>query len=181
MYAMSSPPPRVRAHDPRTPHTFQLRDDLCRAFALRARELECSVDWLVAEAMKRLLAETGTGLPAPPRTAPLPPVRGPHAPPPPPPPPVRARIALHAGAQRAIVDRDRFVIGRSAKQAHFIVADPNVSRQHAIVERTPQGWIVVDMASTNGVLLNGARVTRAALRPGDVLEIGPARIAVERA
>lgn len=173
MYAMSSPPPRVRPHEPRTPHTFQLRDDLCRAFEARARALECSVDWLVAEAMKRLLAETGTGLPArpPPPAPPLPP----------PLPPVRTRIALHAGTRRAIVDRDRFVIGRSAKQAHFVVADPNVSRQHAILERTPQGWIVVDMASTNGVILNGARVTRAALRPGDVLEIGPTRIAVERA
>jgi pSer/pThr/pTyr-binding forkhead associated (FHA) protein len=59
--------------------------------------------------------------------------------------------------------------------------DPNVSRQQAMVERTPGGWVIVDMASTNGIVVNGVRVTRAPLRAGDVLEIGPFTIAVERA
>ena len=45
----------------------------------------------------------------------------------------------------------------------------------------PGGWVIVDMASTNGILVNGVRVTRASLRAGDVLEIGPFTIAVERA
>ncbi len=82
---------------------------------------------------------------------------------------------------RVVVDRDRFVIGRSAREAHFVVRDPNVSRQHAILERAPGGWLVVDMASTNGVVLNGAFVTRAPLRPGDVIVIGPISLTVERA
>ena len=50
-----------------------------------------------------------------------------------------------------------------------------------MVERAPEGWIIVDMASTNGVHLNGVRVTRALIRAGDVIEIGPFAIAVERA
>jgi pSer/pThr/pTyr-binding forkhead associated (FHA) protein len=41
--------------------------------------------------------------------------------------------------------------------------------------------VVVDMASTNGIHLNGVRVTRAPIRAGDVLVIGPFTIAVERA
>lgn len=50
-----------------------------------------------------------------------------------------------------------------------------------MIERGPDGWMVVDMASTNGVQLNGARVTRAPIRIGDVIGIGPFTIRVERA
>jgi len=199
--------------DGRRPRTFLCREDLYRAFESRATELECSVDWLLGEAMKRLLADAGLKLPprvgvappplpvlpSPPVTRRLPPtMMGPPLVPPPPPPPSRARkptgsfvgetaalaepIALRLGDVRVVVNRDRFVIGRSAKDAAFPIRDPNVSRQHALVERGPGGaWTVVDMASTNGVLLNRARVTRAAIRPGDVIEIGPFAIFVERA
>lgn len=185
----------------RRPRSFLCREDLYRAFEARADELQCSVDWLLAEAMKRLLNDAGLKVP-PPITHRLPPaMMGPPllpVPPPPPPPPSRARkptgsfvgekaalaerIALRLGDVRVVVDRDRFVIGRSAKDAAFPIRDPNVSRQHAIIERGPGGtWTVVDMASTNGVLLNRSRVTRAAIRPGDVIEIGPFAIVVERA
>jgi pSer/pThr/pTyr-binding forkhead associated (FHA) protein len=90
-------------------------------------------------------------------------------------------IALRVGDVRAFVDRDRFVLGRSAKDAHFPLRDAGVSRQHAIVERAGAEWVIVDMASTNGVHVNGVRVTRAAIRAGDVVEIGPFAIAVEPA
>lgn len=205
--------------DGRRPRTFLCREDLYRAFEARAGALECSVDWLLGEAMKRLLKDARLELPPrvvapslppplaetrlPPVTRRLPPMMTgppllPVPPPPPPPPPSRARkptgsfvgekaalaerIALRLGDLRVVVDRDRFVIGRSAKDAAFPIRDPNVSRQHAIIERGPGGtWTVVDMASTNGVLLNRARVTRATIRPGDVIEIGPFAIVVERA
>ena len=187
----------------RRPRTFVCRDDLYDAFERRAHDLECSVDWLLAEAMKRLLAHEG--LKVAPIAAPLlpPPSKKPvFARPPlvapvlaPPPPPSRKPtgsfvgqkaavgevLALRLSDQRVVVDRDRFVLGRSARDAHFALRDGNVSRQHAIIERAPGGWVIVDMASTNGILVNGTRVTRAPLRPGDVLEIGPFTLAVERA
>ena len=183
--------------------SFVCRDDLYEAFARRAHELECSVDWLVGEAMKRLLADgalkalkalKASNAPPPPQP-PSPPSRRPPLVPPPPPPRSRRatgsfvgektavgdRLALRLGDQRVVVDRDRFVLGRSARDAHFPLRDGGVSRQHAIVERVPGGWVVVDMASTNGIHVNGVRVTRAPLRAGDVLDIGPFTIAVERA
>jgi hypothetical protein len=192
--------------------TFLCRDDLYRAFEGRARELECSVDWLLGEAMKRLLADATLAKIAPPRP-PTPSVGPPPLPPPPalrslrplgpplvppPPPPPRSRkatgsfvgekaggerIALRVGDLRVVVDRDRFVIGRSARDAQLPLRDGGVSRQHAMIERVPgeSRWAVVDMASTNGVEVNGVRVTRAALRPGDTITIGGFRIAVERA
>jgi hypothetical protein len=172
----------------RDARSFVVRDDLYDAFARRAAELECSVDWLVGEAMKRLLADENLKpkkpllLTKPPPLAPPPPPSrrptgsfvGPKA-------AVGEKIALRLGEQRVVVDRDRVVLGRSARDAHLALRDGNVSRQHAILERAPGGWVVVDMASTNGILVNGTRVTRAPLRAGDVLEIGPFTIAVERA
>lgn len=72
------------------------------------------------------------------------------------------------------------VIGRSPKEAQLVLRDPGVSRQHAMVEHNPKtgGLVIVDMASTNGVILNGQRVTRSPLRPGDRIEIGPFTIDV---
>ena len=196
----------------RQARTFLCRDDLYAAFERRAHELECSVDWLLGEAMKRLLADAALS-PAPkPRTQPpplppepisakrmpLPPgMHGAPLVPPPRPPPPRARrasgsfvgektavvhtIELRLGERRVIVDKERFVIGRSARDADLPLRDPNVSRQHAMIERLPGGFVIVDMASTNGVLVNGVRVTRAPIRGGDRLEIGPFTIAVEPA
>jgi pSer/pThr/pTyr-binding forkhead associated (FHA) protein len=175
----------------RRPRTFLCRDELYDAFEARARELQCSVDWLLGEAMKRLLAD---GSLAPPPRRPPPPVRSapPLGPPPlprrptgsfvgPKPQPSPTAIALRLGETRVVVDRARFVIGRSARDAQLPIRDGNVSRQHALVERSPTGYAIVDMASTNGVLLNGTRVLRAELRPGDVIGIGPFAIHVERA
>lgn len=175
----------------RRTRSFQCRDDLYAAFERRARELECSIDWLMGDAMKRLLADAAL------KVAPPPLPRLPLPPPPPVPPPPRSRratgtfvgekaaigeaIALRLGPERVVVDRDRFVLGRSARDAHFPLRDGGVSRQHAIVERAPGGWVIVDMASTNGIHVNGVRVTRAPVRAGDVIEIGPFTIAVERA
>jgi len=199
----SRTPGNAEGNAGRSARTFVLRDDLYDAFERRARDLECSVDWLVGEAMKRLLAAEGLEV-APLAPPPLPPpsVKPRLTRPPvfapvlaPPPPPSRKPtgsfvgqkanvgevLALRLGDQRVVVDRDRFVLGRSARDAHFALRDGNVSRQHAIIERAPGGWMVVDMASTNGILVNGTRVTRAPLRPGDVLEIGPFTLAVERA
>ena len=177
----------------RRAHNFVCRDDLYEAFTHRANELECSVDWLLGEAMKRLLADGA--LKSPPRSLPPPlPPRPLLVPPPPPPRPRRATgsfvgektavgdaLVLRLGDERVVVDRDRFVLGRSARDAHFPLRDGGVSRQHAIVERVPGGWVIVDMASTNGIHVNGVRVTRAPIRAGDVLDIGPFTIAVERA
>lgn len=199
----SRTPENTEGSSGRSARTFALRDDLYDAFERRARDLECSVDWLVGEAMKRLLAAEGLKVPPlapPPLPSPSlkprltrPPVLAPVLAPPPPPSRkptgsfvgqkanVGEVLALRLGDQRVVVDRDRFVLGRSARDAHFALRDGNVSRQHAIIERAPGGWMVVDMASTNGILVNGTRVTRAELRPGDVLEIGPFTLAVERA
>ncbi len=61
------------------------------------------------------------------------------------------------------------------------LADPSVSRHHAVVERGPRGWSIRDLDSTNGTLHNGSRVHQAPLESGDRLTIGAFEVDAEDA
>lgn len=70
------------------------------------------------------------------------------------------------------LDRSPLQIGRTP-DADIQLDHQSVSRRHAQLTRTRDGWRVADAGSTNGVLLNGERITAAQLRPGDVIDIRP--------
>jgi sigma-54 dependent transcriptional regulator, acetoin dehydrogenase operon transcriptional activator AcoR len=50
--------------------------------------------------------------------------------------------------------------------------DGRISSAHAQLRRVPGRWLVEDLGSTNGTLVNGASVRTAALDDGDLIEIG---------
>jgi len=261
--------------------TFQCRDVLWETFEQMARELECSVDYLINEAMKQYARQRSYGgatrtpypgalrsgdsqpqgferssgfgpppgapapLPPPARSggggAPLPPpgrIPPPPggrssvplpAPPPPrgalpvPPPPGRppptggslrpvprgasmpaaptrsvppplprggspvpagpstngfpspapevAALTLVYLGERYSITKDRFVIGRGKQSSDLTLKDPNVSRQHAMIEFQNGVYFMVDMGSTNGVEYNGQRIARKQIGEGDVFRI----------
>ncbi len=255
--------------------SFQCRDVLWETFEQMARELECSVDYLINEAMKQYARQRSYGgasrtpppvqgggplvpssgfpsnLPPPPVGAPQgmgpmrgggpmpipssrlppPPVRSnnsPSSPPmrmapaatpapapqrppgqsgrntsPPPsrvPPPMQrqqttsampagmaqmptsngysAPVATQGGMLSVIyqgeklpVTKDRFVIGRGKQSSDLTLKDPNVSRQHAMVEFQNGVYYMVDMGSTNGVEFNGQRIARKQIGEGDAFRI----------
>lgn len=63
-------------------------------------------------------------------------------------------------------------IGRVAT-ADLPLSDPGVSRKHARLSPQDGGWVVEDLGSANGTLVNGWRVQDATrLREGDVIGIG---------
>jgi pSer/pThr/pTyr-binding forkhead associated (FHA) protein len=62
-------------------------------------------------------------------------------------------------------------IGR-APRADFIVDAALVSRVHCQLSAGAAELEVVDLDSTNGTYVNGARVKRATLRNGDTLAVG---------
>lgn len=70
------------------------------------------------------------------------------------------------------------VIGRLPECA-VVLSDTNVSRHHAQVAIDDGEVVVTDLGSTNGTFVNGRRVSRAAVRPGDELMIGTSRLRVE--
>lgn len=59
-----------------------------------------------------------------------------------------------------------------------VLNDPKASRRHAVVEDAPDGMIVRDTGSANGVQVNGKKVERARIKPGDVLKIGDATVRI---
>lgn len=66
------------------------------------------------------------------------------------------------------------VLGRD-RSCDLVLADALASRQHIAIRPTAQGWVAVDLGSTNGSLLNGqllAPQQGAALSHGAVLQVG---------
>jgi hypothetical protein len=266
----SAPPTtshRSQMTDPnkKVSRTFQCRDALWQKFEQMAKELECSVDYLINDAMKQYARQRGYGTattmggatsssiaavspaagsaphaapPPPPMPhAPPPPMHSHHVAPPPPPPPtglpppplggmsrptpppkrgasvaappppppggsVARRppgappplaptrslpplpgaaaprpqpssnaLSIHYQGEVFSVNKDRFVIGRGKQSSDLTIKDPNVSRQHAVIEFSNGHYYIVDMGSTNGVEFNGQRVQRRVIGEGDVFRV----------
>ena len=83
----------------------------------------------------------------------------------------RRQALLVSDGRRSMLSGSRVVVGRS-RDCDVVVSDPNVSRRHAELRRGEEGWSVVDLGSTNGVKVNGRRVTDARLQSGDRITIG---------
>jgi len=79
-------------------------------------------------------------------------------------------VSLVDGREYAIAS-DGLAIGRDPT-CDIVVSSADVSRKHAVVAPSAEGYVLTDM-STNGVLVNGTRITAPApLGKGDVITIG---------
>ena len=94
--------------------------------------------------------------------APLPPMAAPVQP--------NVLTAIYQG-ERTPVNKEKFIIGRGHQTSDLTIKDPNVSRQHAMVEFLNGQYYMVDMGSTNGVEYNGQRIARKAIAEGDLFRI----------
>ena len=75
------------------------------------------------------------------------------------------------GQHDVLLDRQTTTIGRLPDQ-DVVLRDQSVSRQHATIVRENNSYSIVDRNSSHGTFLNGIRVQRAPLNPGDVLQLG---------
>jgi hypothetical protein len=82
------------------------------------------------------------------------------------------------GASHEVKSR-RVVIGRS-RDCDIQLADANVSRRHAELRQEGASFWIVDLASTNGIEVNGQRVKRAKLRSGDTITLGSTEVTFSR-
>lgn len=90
----------------------------------------------------------------------------------------------HAGADWAPMffppdsTRTAFTIGRGTG-CDLLVTDTTVSRTHARLTRTADGWLLADLGSTNGTTVNGWRVCEpVAVQVGDRVRFGSAEFVV---
>jgi FHA domain len=94
------------------------------------------------------------------------------------------RIGLAEIVERRRLDSAAFVIALdwSGAQEDLLIGrgpgcdvalpDETVSRRHARLVFRDGGWIVQDLGSRNGVTVNGVRVGRCQLQPGDRVGLG---------
>ncbi|MBI4405085.1 MAG: FHA domain-containing protein [Deltaproteobacteria bacterium] len=62
-------------------------------------------------------------------------------------------------------------IGR-AEDNEIVIVSQAVSRYHAGIDRTAEGFLIRDNESKNGIMINGNQVTEGVLHSGDVIQIG---------
>ena len=61
----------------------------------------------------------------------------------------------------------------------IVLSDVSVSRRHARLTFRDGNWVLRDLDSTNGTLLNGEPVIRCRLLPGDLLTLGDESVLVD--
>ena len=95
-------------------------------------------------------------------------------------PPKRASLSIRSGpdtgAQFAI-ETSPLYIGRAPDNG-VVVNDPATSRRHARFEVRGQDFLVVDLGSSNGTLVDGARVVEKVLVSGSVVTMGQNELVV---
>lgn len=89
-----------------------------------------------------------------------------------------ARLVLEVNGMRHPLQPPGFTIGRGS-DADLRVNDPGISRRHAEIQVHAGGRIrIVDLGSTNGIMVNGNRVREADIGDGSRIEIGSTRMLV---
>ena len=75
---------------------------------------------------------------------------------------------------------DSILIGRTP-DATLDLHDQYMSTRHAVIARTPSGYVVEDLGSTNGTYVNDRRITAPTpITPADTLRIGRTTIIVDQ-
>jgi hypothetical protein len=95
--------------------------------------------------------------------------------------------ANRAGRAIIVVDGKRMLVGASgallgrSRECDIVLDDGNVSRRHAEVRPSPEGWTIADLGSTNGVRVNGRPIGAEPhpLRDGDDVELGTQHVTFE--
>jgi len=70
---------------------------------------------------------------------------------------------------------DRILVGRG-EEADVRIDSVFISRYHALIVRDGNRDLLLDLGSTNGLLVNSRRILRRALRHRDLIQVGPARV-----
>ena len=71
------------------------------------------------------------------------------------------------GAEK-LIETDVFRVGKSPDN-ELVLDDETVSRNHCEIVREARGYLLRDLGSTNGTVLDGAEIKEAYLKPGAVI------------
>ena len=91
---------------------------------------------------------------------------------------MRLRWTVDGREQFRMLSSEELLLGRGSDN-EIVLPDFSVSRRHASIVREGGRWVVQDLGSTNGVLLNRVAVKKAPLAPGDRVKVGIFEFLVE--
>ena len=89
-----------------------------------------------------------------------------------------AKLISLDGDRPIKIDSDVTVVGRKRGVCDIYLDRTSVSKLHCLIVKTDGLLFVRDLGSTNGTKVNGQRVTRGALLPGDELAFANAKFRV---
>jgi len=84
--------------------------------------------------------------------------------------PDRAYLIV-AGKESFPLDQSVINIGRHSEN-DLVINEPHVSRHHAQLRAINQRYVLFDVGSTGGLMINGKPIPKATLQTGDVIRIG---------
>ena len=88
-------------------------------------------------------------------------------------------IPMKAGGQPIQITKDVTLVGRQDDLCDVCLDKTSISKMHCLIVRTDGLLFIRDLGSTNGTKVNGQRVVRGALLPGDELSFAGERFRVE--
>jgi len=86
----------------------------------------------------------------------------------------RCSLLVLSGDQKGtqcVLDGDLLRIGKNEGN-DLVLTDTTVSRDHCEITRDPRGYLLRDLGSTNGTLLDGSAIREGYLRPGALITVG---------
>jgi pSer/pThr/pTyr-binding forkhead associated (FHA) protein len=92
------------------------------------------------------------------------------------------RLQVSSGPQEGAVfplDKPKMVIGRAGREQRWdiMLSDRSVSRPHAQILRVDEDFVLTDLGSANGTLVNGEAIQEAApLKNGDAITAGETQL-----
>ena len=89
----------------------------------------------------------------------------------PPPEPSRLEFQSPDGTPNTRLLNDATTIGRHTDN-DIQLLDPEVSKAHLVIRRAKEGYVLEDLGSANGTLVNGVRQHRVRLQEGDLVVVG---------
>jgi FHA domain len=76
-------------------------------------------------------------------------------------------------------DDGELTVGRDPESCDVVFEHATVSRRHAQLHHRDGAWVLQDLDSTNGTTLNGKRIARCRLAPGDRVMLGRQAVVVD--
>ncbi len=90
-----------------------------------------------------------------------------------------ARLIPINGGQPILIKKDVTVVGRKSDLCDIQIDKNSISKIHCVIIKTDGLLFVRDLCSTNGTRVNGQKIIRGALLPGDELSLASTKFEVE--